>query len=636
MVKLSDALRGAADRAPLEGISVDTRRAARRTATQRGLRSGAGGLLGVGMIAVVAAGLAGPGASLASSAADDGRDMADAAGGGAMEGALPEAGTSLAWGLCGQPLPGLPEIAGPVTLTASLPSEEAAGDALPVDVTTVAIADGSFETFGLDGVILWDGIVVATIDGAPGDGVARELTVVDLVAGDETTTQVSFPLVNCWDGSPLPASKYELVVSQEFWAAAVEEPPAEPPTEPSTGPVEPTVAPEPDEPIQDPADSPGVTDGATGSAASSGMAVPDAGPVDEMAVEGSELTTASIAAGGFSARIAASPVAFVVPGEPVANPFAAYLEPAPEPEPTIPDQPPVPDGALDPATARELYRDGLTGSWDMAAGSQRWIASSDSAAGTESQWYGCAYDGDGAFPARSSVMDLLDVRVDAPSAIDVSYGWIVEDNPRITSRLTNTSEWDLAGFWGKDSLQLALVRDGRVVAEAYAVNPEQNRIAYAEDTAAAAEADAAAGTSSVAIYPAPDTTLPSGASAETLFLWRDVNTCWTSTGQPELEPGSYTLLAMHYLSVGGGYLVMDGTNEDLARGSLDSSLPSELVEPGDEGSGSALGSVGAAPDGASVLGGTAVEPDVAIAPAPDAYDAIEFQVWTSLGRVQVR
>ncbi|BDZ62084.1 hypothetical protein Lsed01_01960 [Demequina sediminis] len=587
MVKLSDALRGAADRAPLDGLAVDAGRARRRVSAQRGLRAGASGVLGAGMVAVFAVGVVGPGAGTVA------LDAPESGGAGGREGAMTSsaedaagsaAGSSLAWGMCGEPLPAMPEIAGPVTLATSLAADEVSGESVEATVTTVALGDGTFETFGLDGVILWDGLVVGTLGGSGDDAVAAEPTTLEFAAGEETTTSLTVPLVNCWDGAALPAGKYELVVTEELWAVATE----------------------PVEPVE-----------------------PSATPTEESTGAGS--AGSGIASGG-GARVVAPAVGFAVAGDPVEDPFGAYLGAPVEPSPVDP-QPPVaelPDGALNPLMARDMYLAGLTGAWDMAPGSQRWLVSSDSRGELGSAWYGCGFEGDGTFPAESSVMDLLGVEVDAPSAIDVSYGWIVEGNPELTARVTNTSEWDLTDFWGRDSVQLVLVRDGRVVAEGYPVDPDMGR----GDMAAQAEADAAAmasGDAAMTSFPAPETRLAAGDSVGGTYLWRDVSGCWGESGQAEVTPGTYTLLAMHYLSVGGGMVIMEDVPQALPR--EDFTEPSPADGAFTDGS---AGSLGDAPvDLGSGLDREASGSDAAILPAPESYDAVDFQVWTALGEIRV-
>ena len=66
----------------------------------------------------------------------------------------------------------------------------------------------------------------------------------------------------------------------------------------------------------------------------------------------------------------------------------------------------------------------------------------------------------------------------------LSYGWVVDGNPLVSVSAKNVSEWSLPGFYAGSSPRLVLVKDGRVVAEAYPVNPDQSGggIAYAADT----------------------------------------------------------------------------------------------------------------------------------------------------------
>ncbi|WP_062530054.1 hypothetical protein [Demequina rhizosphaerae] len=644
-MKLSDALRGAADRAPLDGLAVDTRRAQRRVTTQRGLRTGSGGVLAGGMVVVLGFGISGAvGGSAATSGDDAGRDEAaavteESAGGadGEMDGAMADS-SALAWGLCGQELPSLESTDAPVELDATIAGEPAVGEELPVTVTSSVVADGTFATFGIDGVVLWDGVVVGTLGS---DGVAAA-EVADLAAGDSSVADLAVPLVNCWDGEPLPATKYELVLTQEFYETAVtDEPPVVEPVEP-TDPVSPEAV-ESEEPggPEESAGSGEATDGDTGAGGDTGAAGDTGGTADtggtvddDATVTNDDDESAMIAAGGPALRAIAPAVGFAIAGDPVDDPFAEYLRvDEPEPMPTVPDdEPTVNEDALDADTARGLYRDGLAGAWDMAAGTQRWIVSGDSTGALAASWFGCAWEGDGAFPARSAEMDLLDVAVAAPAAIDVSYGWIVDGNPAVTSRVANASAWDLDGFWDAGSVQLALVRDGRVVAEAYPVNPYQYRdVAIAESLDGAEDASIA-----IEPYGYSDGGLGRGESVETRLLWRDVNGCWGESGQATVEPGTYTLLAMHYLSVGGGYAVMwDSADEDL--------LLEEEARAGDLGGtlGDDDGPLLLEPDstdaGEAVTGGGST--GSAIAPAPDGatvYDAVDFQVWTSLGTLTVR
>ncbi|WP_062390119.1 hypothetical protein [Demequina iriomotensis] len=595
-MRLSDALRSAADRAPLDGIEVDTSRARRRAATQRGLRMGANGTLAGGMVVVLGFGISGAvGAASSMSSADDAaREEAavaqdDAAGGSAdMGGMAPEAAgggaasSALAWGVCGEALPDVGgDGADPVArIDANVTSPEVSDGVIGFEAGLASGLDATYETFGISGVVLWDGIVVATVPDAA--DVPAEAYAGQLMSDAIGMEMREAALQNCWDGAALPAGDYTLVLTQELWNVSTEA-------------FE-------DVPEPAPSDGAGTDDAATDGDVTDGDAA-----------------TSGIAADA-SFRLVSEPLAFSVAGDAVEDPFGAYLgtvdEPKPDPRPAEPSTT-VPDGALDPATARDLYAAGLVGAWDMAPGTQRWTVTGDSTGRLAATWYGCGSD-EGVFPARSAQMDLLRVDVDAPASIDVSYGWVVENNPELHASLANVSEWDLAQFWGMSELRLVLVRDGRVVAETYAVNPERD--AYAIDVATAAREGAA---SSEAL--GLDGMLPSGGSAAGTFLWRDVNGCWTDTGSADVAPGTYTLLASHYLTVGGGTVTMV---EDWTEGGVvDESWSTD--GGGDVDLGGATSGVAGSTAGA----------DAAMPVAPDAYDtydAVDFEVWTSLGTVTVR
>lgn len=660
MVKLSDALRGAADRAPLDGVHIDGTRATRGAARRRGLRAGANGLLGTGAVALIAVGVMGPGSALGGAdgaGARNGTQVTAESDVSAREALAPDlaGGSSLAWGLCGTELPA-PIDGAQVDAVATLTGEVAPGTqadaSLTVATTVTGGVDGTFETFGIDGVVLWNGIVVATLDGNPATAKAREVGTVTLVAGESVTGDVTAVLENCWDGAVLPAADYDLVLTQQFFATATQpggegsgEASIEPGSDPGLSPE-----PVPDELVPTaPADDQSVAEEPAG----------DTSVTDEPAGDGvSEPSTGSAVAGaGTEFRVVSAPIAFTVPGDAVDNPFAAYLSPEPtappvpeptggptSPDPTDPTDPITPGlgtGVLDAATARGLYQDGLRGAWDMAAGSQRWLMANSSAGAAGITWFGCAYDGssDGRFPAKSAVVDLLDVTVSAPGSIGVSYGWVVDNNPRVQSTVTNTSAWDLPTFWGKGSVQLVLVKDGRAVAEAWPVDPNQYGVAYATDvamgapgamSAQASDGTTSAASSAISIAPAPDQGLASGDSASGTYLWRDLNGCWNGSGQAAVTPGTYTLLAMHQLSVSGastGWAQSDDATGDL---SVDGTF----------GGGLGFGGLAEArlyPELGEATESTLVEePDRAIAPPVDMADWAEFQVWTSLGRVTVR
>ena len=133
-MNLSDALRGAADRAPLEDAAVDVPRATRRTARNRGLRKGANGLMGAGAVGLVAVAMVGSGSAITAqeAPADGGRDTAAVA---ESDGAYDEAGgdsslaagSSLAWGVCGATLPDLSGMPALGTLEATVGGSELEG-----------------------------------------------------------------------------------------------------------------------------------------------------------------------------------------------------------------------------------------------------------------------------------------------------------------------------------------------------------------------------------------------------------------------------------------------------------------------------------------------------------------------------
>lgn len=277
MVKLSDALRGAADRAPLDGISVSTDAAARRVHTRRGLRVAATGIVGVTAIGVVALGVIGPnGLAMSSSDAQD-AGATTAVAEAAPEAQLDTGGTAsddgvnsdqyshlddgltganappnseadpgdtvLARGMCGDPM-AMPSYAieGDVVLAAHSPAVARPGTEVTVDVSlTVGQAlDGapgseaggsSRLTAASPGVyVLWEDLVVARVD--PGAIIAygpadEPMLDPDVEAATFATTEgtvqnfaVSVPLTNCWDGAALPVGTYQLVTTQEVYRVA--------------------------------------------------------------------------------------------------------------------------------------------------------------------------------------------------------------------------------------------------------------------------------------------------------------------------------------------------------------------------------------------------------------------------------
>jgi hypothetical protein len=243
----------------------------------------------------------------------------------------------------------------------------------------------------------------------------------------------------------------------------------------------------------------------------------------------------------------------------------------------------------------------------MAPGTSRVVKTGDSKDTSDDAWtrsyYGCPTDGATAtFPKESADLDWLAISASLPSAVHVSYGWVVDGNPQVSVSIKNTSKWSLPGFYQGSSPVLELVKDGKVAAEAYPVSLDRDGwgIAYAADDSAAG---AASSYDANLIYaPAGDGYLGAGDTLSGDYLWRDVNGCWDGTTQPDVKAGTYTVLTSQSIYVGPQYAVM----EDVA--------PS-------------AGSDSGASDGS---GGA----DAPIA-APDESDYVSFQVWTSLGSVTI-
>jgi len=605
MVKLSDALRGAADRAPLEGISVSTGSAARRVSMNRSMRGAATGIVGATAVGILALGVIGP---QGYSSTDESLSMADSPAAAAeaapslpdsVAGADDMAGdTRLAWGLCGQPFDAAAEAENSVlSLTASAPSGAEPESSLPLeviatvseDVTTAdPAADGSTEMVTTEpgALVLWDGIVVASmpqesaVDFGPADeqilNPNADLTSIALIAGETHTFTIDVPLVNCWDGAPLPAGEYELVASQEFFGATTE----------------------------------------------SGL--DDAQP----SARGTDGQLSIVA--GF--RLTADPLKFTVSGDPVDDPFGDYLA-QPEPPITEPVEPldppaeqpaaPAPDGVLTADIARQMYAEGTTDApWDMTAGSQRWVVSNDSKEAYNddswrSRYFGCPVDDElsGSFPDRSAHMPLLDTGGSLPPVISVSYGWVVDGNPTFTLTARNTSEYSIPQFAQSLNSQLYLLKNGEVVAEAYGVSPDRNNgLEIYDDQMLYDEAESTdsqgAGVASIVApdrYAAP--TLEPGATVSSRFLWRDISGCWDGATQVNVTPGTYTVVSMQYLSVGNDLVY------------------STQEWPANESDQSAFG------EDSSVASpfGDEDEPNTTVQ-----YDAIDFQIWTALGTVSVK
>ena len=522
MTKLSDSLRAAADRAPLDGASVPVDNVSRRVRVQRGLRTSANGLVGVGAVAVLGFGVATPFLGDIGAGASDGADaLLTSAERPASESFAAEdtadeaAGTRLAdWGTCGTyPLDWFEETGGfEAAVDGWGGGEFDGGDAVEVPVTVAPGELGEYTTSGPVAVVLWDGMVVSTV--APSTAVVEYVTVGD--DAEPLSGTALAELVNCFNGEPLPASQYELLVSQQFTATTMES---------LTG---------------------------TDDVATESLIGGDAVDPDSPAVEPTLLPTAVEVTETY--RAVAPAVTFAVAGDPVEDPFAEFM-----PEPWTP--PALPEGVMSPEEARALISASMTSSrWDMAAGTSRVVPSwgFDAAADEEGvvARYGCSWDGSiVVFPEESSTADLVDVDVSAPGSINVSYGWIVDGNPEVSVSVTNTSDYALPGFYGEPGVALYLVDSrGAVAAEGYPTTlARYGNVEYATDDLARDVGEAA----SAELLPAPagDGYLESGDSISGDYVWRDVNGCWSEDGYQALEPGTYTLLSaqsMYFQSWGSG------------------------------------------------------------------------------------
>lgn len=603
MSKISDALHGAADDAPVDGVQLSAVKAAGRVSRRRALRTGVPGVVGAGAIALLAFGVVIPNLGDAGRNGDESAAMGLPEAGGFGEDSAAD-GSSLAFGLCGSTLEsgayGEPAASLDVALLGD-GEELQPGDTVGYRTTLSGTADGTFTTFGADAFVLWDGIVVGSA--SYGRDEVSELTQITLTGDAVVDVESDLALVNCWDGEPLPAGTYELVASQEFWADAVMDEPTLDPGEPTVSPDEPVT--EPDEPGQstDPVEP---TVPPTEESASSGPADANDSVSTTNSGDGASGSTGSAASGPASGapsfRVVSEPAMLVISGEPVDDPFAQYLL-APEPAPIE-----TPDDLLTPDAARDMYDGAVAGAWDMAAGTQRVTLVGD-ATDTEGRlwdqrYYGCGWEGVSGrgFP-ESADLSLLDVNVDAPSALSVSYGWVIDGNPVVNASVSNSSDWTLP-FWGDAQPTLYLVKDGTVVAEGYLTNTSrEGDVWIAEDAASSSLSIARSG------YLAPG----DGYSGE--YLWRDVNGCWTESGQTEITSGTYTLLAAHTIHVDNGAVYYYDDYETSGGAATDDGALRE--ESGSAGS---------------------AEDEPIMAPAPDEmgdYDWVELQVWTSLGTIRV-
>jgi len=654
MVKLSDALRGAADRAPLDGVTVSADAASRRVSMHRGLRGTATGLVGATAVTVLALGVIGPqGLGRAQNTEDSGAVNAEAAAGapdlplGTQDFADGSFLTGLAWGVCGQEL-GEGAVWGDPTVAISVATKDAEpGSPLPVSVTTTALAASDLFTTAPGALVLWDGIVVGSLpqeslfsQGPADEQIVNQdvkLVALSLAKGETNEFSVELPLENCWDGARLPSGKYELLITQEFYesASVIEPGPATTPSgEPTT-----------DEPTQFPTPE-------TTASAEPGDVIEPSAPISP---EGADVDLpAPQPAVASLFRAAAEPVGFAITGDAVDNPFAQYLgedEPPvvtptlPPVEPPAPVPAPLPDGTLTADQARQMFNAGLTDSqWDMAKGSQRWLLTNDSSVeyndnDWQANYYGCSADGTAQtrFPKTASQIDLVTLTGDLPARISLSYGWIVNGNPKFSLTATNVSDASLTGLAPALNSSLYLVRDGLVVAEAYGVNPDPRSgvVMYDEAADAVPTFDEAKDLATM-VAPSPYNVpvVGPGESVSSSYLWRDVTGCWDGSGQTVVTPGVYTVLGSEYISVGTQPMYYAEPIEDFGPGAVrtpngdvfgpdDVTLDNEWPEGFGDATDSGVGTSQSAPMPADVL------PELGV------YDSVDLQVWTSYGTLTV-
>lgn len=525
MTRLSDSLRGLADRAPIADATVSTVSASRRIHRNRRLRAAANATAGVGAAAVVAVAAINPGMGASPKAAGEQPDIAldDGRVAPGYDSPVMGAGDSmLAWGWCGSyPFESdVPNLSTSDTLTVEgVDGELTGGELLSLDAVLTPGTTGAFETFGTQAFVLWDGLLVGI-----GTSSVAEVASLDATAGQAIDTAVATDLVNCWDGTALPAGDYELVAYQDLTALAA--PPVEASAEPTVTPVEPV------EPS---------------------LAPVDPTPAPDEATSSNDVATPGIAADAATMRVVSEPVAFTIAGDKVDDPFGQYLTPEPQ---TVN----YPSDYLYPEQAREEYAAHLvSGRWDMAPGTQRVVKTGDSENQDDPNawlngYYGCSADGSTvpSFPAVSADWALLDVDTNLPRSISTSYGWIVDGNPEVDFTVTNTSGHSLPGFWGQPNTSLYLVKDGKVVAQSYLVTPDPY---------------------DYSVQSSADGMLAPGAALGGTYLWRDINACWTGDAPQTLTPGTYTVLSAQDVYLDNGTVMyidpmysIDGSRTDAAPG----------------------------------------------------------------------
>ncbi|NYI40287.1 hypothetical protein [Demequina lutea] len=645
MTRLSDSLRGLADRAPVDGAGVSASAAARRIYRGRRLRAVANATAGVGVVTVIALAAINPGMGAAdSSTANAALPSAQVAGGKVAAPGFDASGASqLAWGQCGtSPFDAeVPAVSNRFSVAlGEIGAEVDQGTTVKAALTVTRSADvaNAYQSQGANFMVLWDGVVVGTADGSTLDPEVQSLA-------DGTAKESSqIDLVNCWDGTPLPAGNYTLVAYEDFYLSDQPGPTIEPtplPVDPTLAPVEPTATPGVPIPVDGGVNTTATIGGGTTSSGAAVQGVPDQGTTSS---NGGPVTGNTGVVGpapvASADRAVSNTVKLVIAGDVPKDPFGAYLTPA---APAVVH----PADYLTPASARDEYTArATTGTWDMAAGSQRVVRTGDSlAANDQNAWtdsyYGCSADGTTvpSFPATSADWPLLAVDATLPGSVGVSYGWVVDGNPEVKVSVKNISGHTLPGFWGQPNTTMYLVKDGKVVATSFLAPTDPNATSTPMSS---------------------DGLLAPGTSLSGTYLWRDVNGCWMGSAQVTVTPGTYTVLMEQdvYLDngnsgSGGGIAYLGGKS---ATGGGDSGVGTSGI--GNSGVGStgapsiAQGAVATPPiaegpvatppiaEGpvATPQGPTADAPNL-IAPTPPAdgsYDWLSLQVWTSLGAVTVK
>ena len=490
MTRLSDSLRGLADRAPIDHATVSVAGAARRIQRGRRLRAAANATAGVGVAAVVALAALHPGGSTPLTSAE-GADAGKSAGGADAPAiaSMEDDGAYLwEWGACGS-LPlheGDPTVGDAATLQMGLTADAFEPGELVSAQLTLAPKDnvGELSTPGIATVIvLWEGYAVARTDvtAAYTDGVA----------------DIQASLANCWDGSMLPAGDYQMVVVHDVY---------------------PTL----DVAVEDNADAGEGVEGLPEPAATPSTSA-DPNPDDSVSIAVEPQLEVQ--------RVVSNIVSFEITGDRLDNPFDAYLWGT---QPTD-----YPEDYLTPDAARGEYAARVSREpWNMAAGTQRVVMIHDGLSGDpvdypNSRYFGCPWDGVGAqgFPQESAKWDLLGVKATLPKQLSLSYGWVVDDNPEVALSVTNLSEYSLPGFWSEPHGALILVKDGKVMAETYLTSIDR----YGAMNA-----------------PGDDGMLAPGTVLESRFLWREASGCWIGNNATPVEPGTYTVLNMQSLYLDNG------------------------------------------------------------------------------------